>query len=107
MSSDAGTIYLLHFAKPYKHAKHYLGWAQHLEARLEHHRAGTGARLMQVVTEAGIDWEVSRTWEGDRNLEAQLKRRKDSPRLCPICAARAGRKPKGGRPCTDGRGLPQ
>jgi predicted GIY-YIG superfamily endonuclease len=95
MSSDAGTIYLLHFAKPYKHARHYLGWAQHLEARLEHHRAGTGARLMQVVREAGIDWEVSRTWEGDRNLERKLKQRKESPRLCPICMAREKHNPKG------------
>lgn len=81
-----GTVYLIHFERPYKHARHYLGYAKHLEARLEHHRNGTGARFLQVVNEAGIEWEVVRTWEGDHSLERRLKARKNAPReLCPIC----------------------
>lgn len=91
MSSDAGTVYLICFNRPYKHARHYLGWAKHLEERIEHHRAGTGARLMQVVTEAGIDWDVVRTWEGDRHLEARFKRARHSHRLCPRCNPRGKR----------------
>src|SRR5262249_25946127 len=31
----------------------------------------------------------SRTWPGDRRLERQLKRRKDAPHICPICAGAA------------------
>jgi predicted GIY-YIG superfamily endonuclease len=49
-----GTVYLLHFDRPLKHAKHYLGYANDLQARLEQHRSGNGARLIQVVQEAGI-----------------------------------------------------
>jgi predicted GIY-YIG superfamily endonuclease len=77
--------YLLHFSKPYKHAKHYLGTTQDLLARLQLHDAGKGARLTQVVREAGIDLQLVRTWPGNRTLELKLKRQHNSPRLCPIC----------------------
>lgn len=78
-------VYLLHFSAPYKHCKHYLGYASDLEARLARHRQGRGARLLEVITEAGLDFQVARTWNGGRRLERQLKRQKNSPRLCPIC----------------------
>ncbi len=80
-------VYLLHFITPYKHAKHYyLGCADDLSHRLDEHRCGTGARLTQVVKEAGISWVVARTWRGGRRLEKRLKSRKNAPReLCPIC----------------------
>ena len=48
-----------------------------------------GARLMQVVTEARIEWKVSRTWRGDRALERWLKNRMEAPVLCPICDPKA------------------
>jgi hypothetical protein len=83
----AGTVYLLHFASPYRHARHYIGWARNLEARLAHHRAGTGARLTAAASEAGIPFEVVRLWPGeDRHFERRLHNRKSGPRLCPICA---------------------
>ncbi|HEY4720471.1 MAG TPA: endonuclease [Anaerolineae bacterium] len=79
-------VYLLHFEKKYHHAGHYLGWTSlPVEERCQHHRRGVGARLCQVVTQAGIEFEIARTWEGERDLERQLKRRKNSPKLCPIC----------------------
>jgi predicted GIY-YIG superfamily endonuclease len=78
-------VYLIHFETPYKHARHYLGSAHDLQARLKHHQAGTGARLMEVVTQAGIRWHVSRTWQGGRDVERTLKGRKNSPELCPTC----------------------
>ena len=65
-----GTIYLLHFARPYRHAKHYLGFAVHLDARLAHHGKASGARLMQVVREAGIDWQLARIWTGELPADA-------------------------------------
>lgn len=80
-----GTIYLIHFESPYRHARHYLGYTDDLVARLDRHLAGNGGRLLQVVRAAGISYRVVRTWEGERNLERKLKRRKGSPRLCPIC----------------------
>ena len=78
-------VYLLHFSKPYKHAKHYLGSANDLSVRLQQHNAGQGARLTQVVREAGIDLILARTWAGSRQFERKLKRQHNSPRLCPIC----------------------
>lgn len=67
------TVYLVHFETPYRHAKHYLGSTADLDARLAQHRAGTGARLMAVITDAGIGWRIARTWSGDRRLERRLK----------------------------------
>jgi len=78
-------VYLIHFDRPLSHAKHYLGFTEDITSRLEAHAAGQGARLMQVLKERGITWRLARTWDGDRRLERQLKNRKESPRLCPIC----------------------
>ena len=44
-----GTVYLLHFATPFKHARHYVGYTTDLEQRIEEHRTGRGARLLAVV----------------------------------------------------------
>lgn len=80
-----GTIYLIHLSRPYKHARHYLGYTNYLRERINHHKNGTGARLLQVVNAAGIGWRVVRTWKGSRDLERKLKKRKESPNLCPVC----------------------
>lgn len=55
-NGEVGHIYLIHFEQPYRHARHYLGYADHLAARIAHHRNGSGARLLQVVNEASIEW---------------------------------------------------
>ena len=83
------TVYLLHFATKLAHAQHYLGSTDDLEARLARHRSGNGARLMQVITEQGITWQLARTWPGGRKQERDLKRYKAAPRLCPICNPQA------------------
>lgn len=85
-----GTVYLLHFSRPFGHARHYLGWAKRLKDRLSHHDNGSGANLLRHVREAGITWVVARTWEKvDRNEERRLKKRGGASRLCPICQALA------------------
>lgn len=78
-------VYLLHFSQSFHHARHYLGCTDNLEARLTRHRQGRGARLIEAITEAGLEFQVARTWNGGRALERQLKRQKNAPRLCPIC----------------------
>ncbi|MEV4887877.1 hypothetical protein AB0K48_00610 [Nonomuraea sp. NPDC055795] len=80
-----GTVYLLHFAQPYRHARHYLGWTTDLQARLAEHAAGRGARLLAVVRDAGITWTLARTWPGNRARERALKRQGGSARRCPLC----------------------
>lgn len=77
--------YLIHFLEPYHHAKHYLGWSPEVQARINAHLHGKGARLTEVVHAAGIGMVWVRVWEdGDRKLERKLKNR-HSPQLCPIC----------------------
>src|SRR6266516_4633742 len=80
-----GTIYLIHFSTPYRHAAH---WTEDLESRLADHQAGRGSRLMAVIKAAGIDWKLTRTWKGDRYCERQLKEQGSSKRRCPECGVK-------------------
>lgn len=78
-------LYLLHFAQPYGHARHYLGLTHDLSGRLEEHSHGRGARLLEVVAGAGIGWEVAAIGRGTRLMERRLKLNSHVPRLCPVC----------------------
>lgn len=87
-----GTCYLIHFSRPVGdptnprgQARHYLGHAEDLEARLDTHAKGNGARLMEVLAELGVPWQLVRTWPGNYQAEKRLKRHHNSPRFCPIC----------------------
>lgn len=79
------TVYLLHFTERYRHAGHYLGSINDLPARLAEHNQGRGARRLAVVKAAGISWQLARTWDGGREQEQKLKKRKSGVRLCPLC----------------------
>lgn len=81
----AGTIYLIHFARPLAHANHYLGWTDNLPARLDRHRSGNGSKLLAAVMAAGIEFQVVRTWPGSRDDERRMKNWKKARRLCPVC----------------------
>ena len=89
-----GTVYMLHFSEPYKHARHYTGWASDLDARLAEHEQGRGARLTAVAKAAGITRTIARTWPGTRARERQLKNQGGASRHCPDC----GVKPRDPRP---------
>jgi predicted GIY-YIG superfamily endonuclease len=80
-----GTIYLLHFDQPYRHAKHYTGWTDNLTDRLTQHRQGRGARLLAVITAAGIGFQLARTRPGTRTEERAIKCAGGATRYCPIC----------------------
>lgn len=80
------TVYLLHFDRPLAHARHYIGSTDDLDKRLQRHRAGQGARLLEVLKERGIGWQCVCTWEGGRDLERKLKKHKKAWRHCPICS---------------------
>jgi predicted GIY-YIG superfamily endonuclease len=85
-SRRTGTVYLLHFDRPYRHARHYCGWAVDLTERLAEHQAGRGARLLAVIGNAGISWQLARTWtEATRTRERQIKRQGGLSRSCPVC----------------------
>jgi len=89
-------VYLLHFDRPIsdRHScQHYLGSADDLDARIAKHRTNPDARLLQVARERGIGFTVVRTWPGGREEERKLKRRKEGPKLCPICSAKRTNQP--------------
>lgn len=89
---EMGTIYLVHFERPFQHARHYLGWtAGTLAARFARHRSlapkRRGSALLRAVFAAGIGFKVVRTWEGDRHRERRLKNNGHAVR-CPVCCGR-------------------
>jgi hypothetical protein len=102
-----GTVYLLHFTTPYKHARHYLGaTGMPLENRLAAHRQtteyegdssyGRPARLLVAAAAAGVDWVLADVWETTTRAEAfelerALKRQGGRARLCSICSPGNGR----------------
>ena len=84
--NGTGTVYLLHFSQPYKHARHYLGFATNLQSRMQQHASGNGARLIEVISQAGIGWRLVRAWYNKPKVfERKLKRRHGAASLCPVC----------------------
>jgi predicted GIY-YIG superfamily endonuclease len=97
-------LYLLHLTPPYKHAKHYLGWAEDIDARVAEHRAGSsGVRLVEAAVRAGCQLELVRTWpDATRDDERAKKATRTGKgfrprgsnstgsrgRLCPLCKSR-------------------
>lgn len=102
---NVGVVYLLHFAEPYisrawpgapngvpcpagwqpkRRVQHYVGFTEDLEARIQAHMCGDGAKLVRVCWNAGIPFELARTWSGDRRLESRVKNY-SAGRLCPRC----------------------
>ncbi len=85
LGGTPGTVYLLHFDRPYQHASHYTGWTCDLDSRLAEHAAGRGARLLAVIGQAGIGFTLARIWPGPRSRERALKRQGGAARRCPLC----------------------
>lgn len=83
-------LYLLHLEPPYRHARHYLGYADDVARRVADHAAG-GSRsspLVRAALAAGSRVYLVRIWPGgDRTLERRLKRSGGSSRYCPACRA--------------------
>lgn len=83
------TVYLLHFTKPYKHARHYIGFTTvDVRFRVGLHRKGKASPLTRAVIDSGGDLLLARVWNGDRNDERRLKKQGGASRNCPICRRR-------------------
>jgi hypothetical protein len=106
--TSIGWTYLLHMSRPLGNlsnvraqAQHYVGYADDpigdgvsLERRIAEHLAGRGAKITRAAVAAGIEIELVAVWRAPLSFEKQLKRRKEAPRLCPICCKARGRKIK-------------
>lgn len=94
------TVYLLHLQQPMSRgisptgralqAGHYIGFTEkdELGDRMARHMAGNGAAMLRAAVQRNIAWQIARIWKGPRAtrcFERQLKKRKEAPRLCPIC----------------------
>lgn len=97
VSDPVGTIYVLHFVKPYRHARHYVGFTEDADAarRVREHveakRDGGGASpsgLVRAVVHRGIEVRLVREIEGTRSDERKIKDSKATGRFCPECAPR-------------------
>lgn len=97
-SPVTGGVYLLAFYRdgrhvPYRHAGHYLGWAEDITRRIAEHRAAGSAAnpLCAAAVRAGYELRLIRTWpNGTRTLERSMKDGHDLARVCPVCAFRLG-----------------
>ena len=83
-------VYLIHLKEKLHHAQHYIGFVDEpkhkLKRRVEYHKSGKGSKFLKAVAEAGIEFDVMRTWkDGDRIFERKLKNQKNAKKLCPIC----------------------
>lgn len=85
-------LYIIHFEKPYYHAKHYIGiTGQSLQTRLKKHRKRDGSCLTRAVVKADIKLQsihlLGEFFNADlaRQAEIKLKNRKESAKFCPRC----------------------
>ena len=87
------TVYLIHFSEKLDNrVHHYLGYtcAESVTARVERHRRGDGAKILNECNKRAIKYFVVRTWNSmsateARLFERKLKRQRNHPRLCPLC----------------------
>jgi predicted GIY-YIG superfamily endonuclease len=84
-------VYVLHFEPAYRHARHDVGWARDVDARVAEHLAGAASPLVRAAVLAGASVAVALTYAGSRQLERRLKRWRSTWKFCPICRGqRAG-----------------
>ena len=80
-----GIVYLLHYERPYHGPmRHYVGFTDDLEQRLQRHREGKGGKTTRRAFDQGIGFTLARTWSGSLSLERQIKSRGPS-NYCPLC----------------------
>lgn len=85
--ANAGTLYLLHFDRPFGHARHYLGFSTDLDARLAAHASGRGANLLRHVRAAGIGWTLVKTWSCKTRVDERRMHTNGHATRCPVCRA--------------------
>jgi hypothetical protein len=81
-------LYLLHFTPRYRHAGHYLGFAESIAARVREHRSASpkSSPLVRAALGASCAVDLVRVWPGEgRTTERRLKRGGGLSRYCPVC----------------------
>jgi hypothetical protein len=94
------TVYLLHFAPRFRHARHYIGFTPDDTAsrRIVEHLRGQGSPMVRGAVDAGCEVLVPHVWTGaPREFERWLKHRRDTARWCPCAGCAAWRQGRGER----------
>lgn len=90
--SESGFVYVVHFERPYKHARHYLGWTRELKQRFYRHTSlapiRRGSALMRAVVAAGIAFKVVRVWPDRTRYDERRKHGNGHSQRCPVCCGR-------------------
>lgn len=90
-----GWIYVLHFDPPYAHAKHYVGFAEQPDKRIQEQLTSTGRRpspLVRAAVASGARVLVVACFRGTRDEERRLKDGGTACRFCPLCRGEYNRK---------------
>ena len=95
-------VYLIHFDRPLKHAKHYIGSTQNMPERMRCHEAGNAdsAALLRALKKEGIGWRVvgvggfdtieeAREWEYSFKKNGRGSHSRKASRDCPVCRLEA------------------
>jgi hypothetical protein len=87
-----GYVYILHFREALtggkKHSRHYIGWSRNWIRRTQSHRQGTShARIMEVLFERGIGFDIAVVIKAGPDVEKKLKRGHHHARYCPLCGS--------------------
>lgn len=89
-------VYIIHFDRPYKRARHYTGYSNNVNRRIVEHTNlhQSGSPLIKAALLDGIPIHIAKVFEdGDRALERYLKRQKNIKRFCPLCSGYKKEKP--------------
>src|SRR5918911_1489625 len=88
-------VYLLHFERPFWHARHYAGIALDgdVQRRLQEHLSGHGSPLVRAVVAAGIRVDLVLALPGDRGLERRFHNAHGT-RVCPRCTSQRPPRPR-------------
>ena len=87
-----GAVYILYLEPGFRHARHYIGWALDVDARLAEQLAGADSPLIRAAVVAGVRVELAATIPGSRHLKRRLKRWHKTGQFCPLCRAARGGK---------------
>ncbi|WP_298981528.1 hypothetical protein [uncultured Roseibium sp.] len=88
------TVYVLHFSKPYKHARHYIGYTPDASAarRVQEHISGSvkGNPLVKAAIDNGATVTLAHEFPGaSREFERWLKDRRDVGSWCHCCGIKS------------------
>jgi hypothetical protein len=88
-------VYLLHFDRPFKHARHFVGATKSvttIKALLQGSATNVQSPLVDAARADGVAFVVARTWLNGYARTNDLPNRHNLGVLCPVCQLGAKRR---------------